>query len=237
MYLLFLFYYYMNYEEISNNNNIIIKNLSYLEQTINNINKKNLQLNSIYRKIENNKILICNPQQSYLNFQLKILKNEANYYRNIYNFIINKYYYELYELSENIIIILISLNKLEIDSKENKQNIFNKLITIKKEQIINYGKIIELVNITINNIKLVNEFLLIFSSYLESLIKSNTKDNIHNNSFELTIENKKCTITIQYNNICNKLNKIIKYFMDCSNSIYNQIKTSSYLLFFLKDNK
>ena len=231
---MFLFYYYMNYEEILNNNNTIIKNLSYLETIIHKINKKNLKINSIYQKIDNNKILICDQQQSYLFFQLKILKNEANYYRNIYNFIIHKYYYELYALSENIIIIIISLNKLEIDSKENKQNIFNKLITIKKEQTINYGKITELVNITINNIKLVSDYLLIFKNYLDNLIKSNTKDNIHNNTFELTIENKKCTITIQYNNICSKFNKIIKYFLECSDSIYNQIKSSKYLIFFLQ---
>ena len=227
----------MNFEEITNNNSIIINNLSYLEQNIQRINTKNVQINYVYKKLESNKILVCEPENSYLYFQLKMLKNEINYYKNIYNFIINKYYYELYKLSEYIIIILISLNKLEIDSIENKKTLFNKLINIKKEQTINYGKLTELVNININNIKLINEYLSVFNNYIDTLIKSNTKDNIHNSSFELTIETKKSNIKIQYNNICSKFNKIIKYFMECSNSIFNQVKSSDHLNFFLTENK
>ena len=223
----------MNFKELSNDNDTIVKNLFYLEKNINKINNKILQINSIYKKIEGNKILVCEQEHSYLYFQLKMLKNEINYYKNVYNFIINKYYYELYEVSSCIIIILVSLNKLEIDNTENKKNIYNKLINIKKEQIINYGKITELVNITINNIKLINEFIIIFNNYVDNIIKSNTKDNIHNSSFELTIENKKSYITIQYSNICSKFNKIIKYFMKCSDSVYKQIESSNHLKFFL----
>ena len=223
----------MNFEELSNDNDTIVKNLFYLEKNINKINNKNLQINSIYKKIEGNKILVCEQEHSYLYFQLKVLKNETNYYKNVYNFIINKYYYELYEVSSCIIIILVSLNKLEIDNTENKKNIYNRLINIKKEQNINYGKITELVKITINNIKLINEFIIIFNNYVDNIIKSNTKNNIHNSSFELTIENKKSTITIQYRNICSKFQKIIDYFRKCSDSVYKQIESSNHLKFFL----
>ena len=48
----------MNFEELSNDNDTIVKNLFYLEKNINKINNKILHINSIYKKIEGNKILV-----------------------------------------------------------------------------------------------------------------------------------------------------------------------------------
>ena len=102
-----------------------------------------------------------------IQFQSDILKNEYSYYSNLYNIIVDKYSKELYELTEYILIILLSLNKFEIDNNESKKDIYNKIIFTKKNSNISTGKLNEIVNTIINNLKVVDEFIKLFDSYIE----------------------------------------------------------------------
>ena len=129
--------------------------------------------------------------------------------------------------------ILLSIHKLEI-GKYNK-NICNKLIHVKKIKNITYGKLNETINSTINNLKLLDEYITIFDSFIAKTISKNTKHNIHNNSFESTIKNKKDTILLEYNKYYENFNKITEYFKECSESVISQIETSKLLSFFFKD--
>ena len=64
--------------------------------------------------------------------------------------------------------ILLSIHKLEI-GKYNK-NICNKLIHVKKIKNITYGKLNETINSTINNLKLLDEYITIFDSFIAKTI-------------------------------------------------------------------
>ena len=130
--------------------------------------------------------------------------------------------------------ILLSLHKLEI-GKCNQDNIFNKIIHVKKNQHITYGKLNETINSTINNLKLLDEYIKVFDTFINKTITKNTKHNIHNNSYESTIKNKKDIILLEYNKNYNKFIKNIDYFKECSESIIQQIETSHLLTFFLND--
>jgi hypothetical protein len=222
----------MDYNSLNDKTIKIISNLQILIYSINILKKKIILINKINSKLDKNKILKQELNNNLL-FQSYILKNEFTYYTNIYNIIIEKYSKDLYELSEYILIIIISLNKLEINI-EKKKIIFDKIIYTKQISTKKSGKLNELISNIINNLKVVDEFIYLFNSYIIELKKENTKNNLHNNNFEINIKYKKEKILLEYNKYCDKFIKIINYFMECSDSVINQIETSKLLKFFLK---
>ena len=121
----------MDYSSLENNTSKIISNLQNLNENITLLKKKIIMINNINSKLEKNRILRQDADNN-LCFQSNMLKNEFSYYTNIYNIILTKYFKELSELSQYILIILISLNKLEIDNIEKKKIIYNKIIFPRK---------------------------------------------------------------------------------------------------------
>ena len=224
----------MNYEEIEAKTNTIVTNLYNLNNNISQIKKKINNINKIYQRLGKNKVLVQENSNNKLLFQNNILKNEYTYYKNIYDQILDKYSKEIYELSEYVLIIIISLNKIEIDNQAAKNNIFSKIIYTRKLNHISFGILNEIINNIINNLKLVDEFLKLFDNYLQNLSKRNTQENIHNNTFELTAKYKKENILLEYNKYCDKFIKVIDYYKECSDSVINQIETSKLLKFFLR---
>ena len=219
---------------ISKKTNIIIENLNLLDNNINKIKKKIASISKIYMSFESNKILTID-QNDFLLFQTQILKNEYIYYNNLYKLILDKYAVEISELSEYVLIILISLNKLELKNKAAKKHIFNKIIRIKKTSGINYGKLNEIINSIINNLKLVDEFIKLFDKYITTINYTNKNNNLHNGNYELDILSKKHTILLEYNKYYERFTKTITYFKKCSESVIQQIDSSHLLKFFLKD--
>ena len=223
----------MDYTSLNSNTVKIITNLQSLSNNISLLKNKIILINNINSKLEKNKILKQETNNN-LNFQCDILKNEYSYYTHIYNIILAKYSKDLYELSDYILIILISLNKLEIDNVEKKQIIFNKIIYTKYITKPTSGKLKEIIVNIINNLKVVDEFIKLFNNYISKLKSDNNKKNLHSNNFELNIKYKKENIVLEYNKYCDKFIKIIDYFMECSNSVIDQIETSKLLKFFLQ---
>ena len=222
----------IDYNEISKKRDIIIENLNLLDNNINKIKKKIACISKIYISLESNKILTID-QNDFLIFQTQILKNEYIYYNNLYKLILDKYAVEIYELSEYVIIILISLNKLELKDKAAKKHIFNKIIRTKKTSSINYGKLNQIINSIINNLKLVDEFIKLFDKYITTINSTNKNNNLHNGNYELAILSKKHTILLEYNKYYDRFTKTISYFKKCSESVIQQIDTSDLLKFVL----
>lgn len=224
----------MDYDILKTDTNKIIENLNLLSNNVVKIKYKIGSINKIFKGLETNKILVNSASNSYLLFQTNVLKNEYSYYKNLYDLILDKYSKEILDLSEYIVMVLISLNKLEIN-REAKQTIMNKIIHVKKYAKISYGNLNEIINSTINNLKLVDEFTALFNRFVDITLKKNKKQNIHNLNFETTITNKKDTILLEYSKYCKKFTKLIDYFKSCSQAIISQIDTSELLKFFLRD--
>ena len=225
----------MNYETIREQTNAIINNLNILDINISKIKLKIASINKMYQTLEKNKILVIDESNSFLIFQMEILRNEYSYYKKIYHLVLNKYTNEIYDLSDYVLMILLSLNKLELGESANKSSLFSKIIHVRKDKKISYGKLNEIINSTINNIKLIDAFIQLFNKYISKTFKNNNKNNIHNNNYEISIKNKKETILVEYNKYCSRFINIIKYFKTCSDSIINQIDTSKLIDFFLTD--
>lgn len=223
----------LDYNNLEDKTYNIITNLQSMNDNIFVLKKKIILLDNINKKLEKNKMLKHDNNNNLL-FQSNILKNEYSYYTNIYDIILDKYSKELYELSEYILIIIIALNKLEIENNDSKQLIYNKIIYTKQLGNINTGKLKEIINNIINNLKIVDEFIKLFDSYINKLTLDNSDKNIHNNNFELAIKYKKESIILEYNKYCDKFIKIIDYFKDCTDCVIKQIETSQLLKFFMK---
>ena len=193
----------LDYNNLEDKTYNIITNLQSMNDNIFVLKKKIILLDNINKKLEKNKMLKHDNNNNLL-FQSNILKNEYSYYTNIYDIILDKYSKELYELSEYILIIIIALNKLEIENNDSKQLIYNKIIYTKQLGNINTGKLKEIINNIINNLKIVDEFIKLFDSYINKLTLDNSDKNIHNNNFELAIKYKKESIILEYNKYCDK---------------------------------
>ena len=222
----------LDYESLNEKTGNIVKHLQQLTKNISLLKKKIVTLDSINTKLEKNKILKIGNDN--IQFQSDILKNEFSYYSNLYNIILDKYSKELYELTEYILIILLSLNKLEFDNNEEKKTIYNKIIFTKKNTKTSAGKLKEIINNIINNLKIVDEYINLFNIYISKYSKDNSKKNIHNTNYELTIHYKKKSILLEYNKNCDKFQKIIDYFSDSLDSVIGQIDNSPLLNFFLQ---
>lgn len=223
----------MNYEQIDSKTTQIIYNLQVISNNINLLKTKIMTINNINSKLGKNKML-KQENNSNLAFQCNILKNEFSYYTNIYNILLNKHSKELYEISEYILIILFSLNKLEIDNIQAKNTVYNKIIYTNKLSNNTLGKLKELINNIINNLKVVDEFIKLFNDYIDKLKLQNNNKNLHSNNFEINVKYKKETIILEYNKYYDRFNKTIDYFLNCSTSIVEQIDSSNLLKFFLK---
>ena len=229
----------MDYPGLEEKTTKIIDNLQVLKNNIGLLKKKIITIRDVNLELEKNKIL-KQDSDSNLSFQSNMLKNEFSYYTNIYNFITGKYSKELFELSEYILIILVSLNKLEIGNEEKKKNIFSKIIYMKKDKQTS-GNLKNVFLTIINNLKLVDDFIKIFNEYISKLEVKNNKKNLHSNNFEIKAKYKKEMIIIEYNKYCDKFVKTTNYFMKCCENVIDQIESSELLKFFLniklKDNE
>lgn len=209
-------------QDIDKKINNINNTTNILNEIINNI-EKNIQLiNSIYMDYEYNKNLNLNNTNSYLKFQVDLLNNEKKYYTNIKSFLIKKFIDELYNLSENVIIILTTMNTLDINLSDEKKKIFDKILKFKEQKNINSIKIIETVKIITNNLKLIKNFINLFDTYIVNNESMSTKNNIHINNFKINLISKKQHYELEYVKCLQQFNELVNYFNRLSQSIDKQ---------------
>ena len=224
-------------DDINNKTNKIYATLETLEEKIEKINNKIILINEIYMKYEFNRNLRLNLTTSYLIFQVEILKNERKYYDKIKTIFIKKFIKELYSISEFIILILISLDDLDIGYVEEKKNIMKKILKVKRQKYLNNGKIAELVNIILNNFRLTKIFLELFEKYILDNENENIRKNIHIKNFKVNLMNKKNHIEIEYNKNLDQLKELVNYFSDFADCINKQIKKQELFNYFMEHRK
>jgi len=141
----------MNEEEINEQIKEINNTIKGLEETLNTIENKIEKINNIYMSYGYNKNLNLNKTNTYLKFQIDLLNNEKLYYNNVKKIFLKKFTTDLSDISENIIIILVSMNDLDIGFIEEKKVIFKKILKFTKQKELNDIKMVEQINVTIKN--------------------------------------------------------------------------------------
>ena len=141
----------------------------------------------------------------------------------------------MYGISDYIILILISLENLDIGYLEEKNNIMKKILKVIYQKNIDSGKISELVNCIINNLKLSHEFIKLFEKFILILHNKNKKKNIHSNNLKIILMNKKNHLELETKKYSEQLVILINYFYDFSKSIDLQLDKQKLLHFFIHD--
>lgn len=220
-------------DEISTKINKILSSIKKIEFFIEKIKNKIAEINAIYIEFEFNKNLAFTKTNSYLKFQVELLNNEKAYYTKVKKTIVSKLSAELYEISEYIILILISMENLDINRSDEIKQIMSKIIKIKKKEKYNSSQLVEMVTSTNHNIQLVNDFINLFDAYINSLELISKQKNFHCNTLKLSLQNKKNHINVEYNKYCDQLKETLNYFVGCSDAISFQIDNNKLLTFFI----
>ena len=220
---------------VSNKTNFIMKVLKKIDSKVEEIDRKITEINHIYIQYEFNKNLKLEQANSYLKFQVDFLFNEKKYFTNIKKFFLKKFVEELYGISDYIILILISIEDLDIGYIEEKDNIMNKIIKVSQQKNINSGKITELVNIILNNLKLSNDSIKLFEKFIITSHNQNRKKNIHSKNFKINLMNKKNHLELENKKYIQQLDILINYFFDFAKSIDLQLDKQKLLHFFVNN--
>ena len=218
-------------DELSKKINKILSSIRKIEIFIEKIKNKIAEINEIYIKFEFNKNLAFTKTNSYLKFQVELLKNEKAYYTKVKKKITAKLSAEIYEISEYIILILISMENLDINRREEIKQVMGKIINISKKEIYNNSQMVELVISTNHNIELVSDFIQLFDSFIDSLDTISKQKNLHCKTLRLTLTNKKNHIKIEYEKYHEQLKETLNYFVGCSDAISYQIENNKLLTF------
>ena len=224
-------------DEINAKVNFIMGVLNKMDFKIEEIQKKINDITQIYTQYIFNKNLKLHQTNSYLKFQIDFLFNEKNYFSNIKNYFIKKFVEDLYGISEYIILILISLDNLDIGLITEKNNIMNKIIKVTHKRDINSGNITELVNILINNLKLSYDFIKLFEKFIINSCNKNFKKNIHSKNLKINLMNKKNHFELETKKNNDQLNTLVNYFHDFAKGIDVQLDKQQLLHFFVNNNK
>lgn len=220
---------------ISNKTSYIMKVLNKIDLKIEEIEKKITEINHIYIQYEFNKNLKLEQPNSYLKFQVDFLYNEKKYFFNIKKYFTKKFVDELYGISDFIILILISLEDLDIGYIEEKKNIMNKIIKVVNQKVINSSKITELVNSINNNLKLSYDSIKLFEKFILTSHNQNRKKNIHSKNLKINLMNRKNHIELETKKYSEQLDILINYFYEFSTSIEMQLDKQKLLHFFINN--
>ena len=158
---------------------------------------------------EYNKNLNLNQTNSYLKFQVDMLNNDKTYYLTLKNIFIKKFTTDIYNILDSIIIILVSMDDLDFGLDEEKKKIFGQILKFNKSKELNKAKIVELINVTISNVKLIKKFIDLFEVYILESEKDNIKHNIHSNIFKINLMHKKKHFELEYNTYSEKISELI----------------------------
>ena len=224
-----------NTDIISNKTSYIMKVLNKIDLKIEEIEKKITEINHIYIQYEFNKNLKLEQPNSYLKFQVDFLYNEKKYFFNIKKYFTKKFVDELYGISDFIILILISLEDLDIGYIEEKKNIMNKIIKVVNQKVINSSKITELVNSINNNLKLSYDSIKLFEKFIINSHNQNRKKNIHSKNLKINLMNRKNHIELETKKYSEQLDILINYFYEFSTSIEMQLDKQKLLHFFINN--
>ena len=226
----------INEIEINEKTTKIFRIVEMIIHQIDSINKKKAEINDIYIQYEFNKNLQLNLTTSYLKFQLDVLNNEKLYYSKLKLIFVNKFIEDLYSISDFIILLIISMRDLDIGHNEEKKNIIKKILKVKKKKFIqiDIGKLSELVQIILNNLRLIKLFLDLFEKFIIDTENDNKRNNIHSKNFKVNLMSKKNHLELEYNKFCFQMTELIDYFFNFTVCIEKQLTKQELLLFTLK---
>lgn len=220
-------------ETLLENVNSVFETLKNMDNRLSSIQNKIIYLNKVYMKIEMNKSFRKQQNNSYLKLQINLINNEKMYLKKIKKSLLDKFYHDIFIISDSTLMILTSLENLEIEHSEEKKAILKQASLIKKPANIDSVHLINLLNQTIVNLGLISQFIDLFKLFIDETYEKNIRENNHCNNILITLNNKRNHIILEYNKYCDELNQLVSYLMELINSINLQLENQKLLDFLI----
>lgn len=220
-------------ETLLENVDSVFETLKNMDNRLGSIQNKIIYLNKVYMKIEMNKSFRKQQNNSYLKLQINLINNEKMYLKKIKKSLLDKFYHDIFIISDSTLMILTSLENLEIEHSEEKKAILKQASLIKKPANIDSVHLINLLNQTIINLGLISQFIDLFKLFIDETYEKNIRENNHCNNILITLNNKRNHIILEYNKYCDELNQLVSYLMELINSINLQLENQKLLDFLI----
>ena len=194
---------------------------SNIEEHINNYNNKFKNLNTKIISLSTKQYLDINTSLDLLKYQKNLVKFEVDYFTNQRNIFTSELKNQLYNISEKITILYISLLNINKDIKEDLNNNNNEQPIKRSFLKDDYLKIINDITDNFSNIK---ELLLNLKKYNIDLDKELNDKNYHCRTLNNNINNKRILIYINYKKSYDIFSNTLQYFSEYSEIIITKIK-------------
>lgn len=223
-------------DDINQTVSTIFSTFDIIEETTDKITTKITDIKKVLQQFKDNKTISLTTSSSYLNFQIELLVNEKEYLEKIQSTFFKKMHKELTNIYDYVIMVLSSLENLEIDNEEAKNNIIKKTVVVKKPERINRMCILQVTDAIIINLDLINKFVDLFEVYIQETSSINNMNNIHCNSLYTILRNKKSHIELEHCKYITQFDELIRYFSRCSSSIKSQVEKPYFINFLVEKN-
>jgi cell division septum initiation protein DivIVA len=216
----------------------ICDTIDSLESNIDKINQKVDNISKLFYQLSYNSSLPSSDTNSYLKFQIEQLENEKSYFTNIKRSLKEKLVTDIYTISESILMLLSSIENIKIDQEAEKKSILKKIFALKKfKKRMETSELLELINSTLHNLELINEFVKLFDVYIKDTITKHKRENLHLNNFKANLEHKKNHIVLEYEKFSNKIEELVEYFLAYATELSKQLEHQKILDFFVNKNE
>ena len=204
-----------NYE---NNIETLNQNIKKIDETISNLSTKSTEIKAKIDMLVNKVNLKLENSTQLLQFQQSIINNEITYFKNLKNILISNVHNQLYDLSENITFLTMSVVNIykDIPNSDNK-------LTPMSQKSDSLTKILSDIS---HNLEYINEMLDKFKIYNEQLTVDMNKGNFHCKTLKKDMENIYNHISTEYNKFVHNANQRMEYYIEFSNKICEQVDTT-----------
>ena len=200
------------------------KNLKKIDANMIDLNDKSLEIKKKIDMLNNKVHLNLHDSTQLLHFQHLIILNEINYLKHLKQILLSNINTQLYELSENIYFLTLSIIHIYKDIPNTQCK--NAMVSNKNDEL---EKIINDIN---GNLEYINEILVNFQAYIDSLNTELEKGNFHCKTLKRDMENIYNHINTEYTKYLYNTNQIIEYYVEFSNNISTQIDSMKIASFY-----
>ena len=210
-----------NYES---NIETLNQNMKKIDETIGNLNTKSTEIKAKIDMLVNKVNLKLENSTQLLQFQQSIINNEIVYFKNLKGILVNTVHNQLYDLSENITFLTMSVVNIykDIPNSDNK-------LTPMSQKSDSLNKILSDIS---HNLEYINEMLDKFKTYNDQLTIDMNKGNFHCKTLQKDMENIYNHISTEYNKFVHNANQRMEYYIEFSNNICQQIETTKIAPFY-----
>ena len=190
---------------------IYYNNIKKIDNVITNLTNKSTEIEFKIDMLKKKKNLKLEDSTQLLKFQLDIILAESKHLKNLKLILSENVKTQLYMLSENILMLVISILNIYKDIQDN--------MNIPVQMTQKNDTLTKIISDIMINMNYINEMLIKFKNYNNTLSSEMFNGNFHCNTLKTDMENTYNHINTEYLKYSNDLETRINYFIEFSNKI------------------